>query len=208
MADIFNDFLKTNSNTVIDIFKIIIPCLLTYFFTSKNLTAPKRREIKQAQFDLVYLPLYLLNKQYKIEDVKDNYPIFIKKVDKIIYKNYQYVYPKTISLYDKFKKQTSTKTPNYFHVSSFIYQIEEDYEKLKIELGYPTNSILNNFRRLNKVDRLLYVSMFAISCLLIYTLSAIYLYIINGDWASVLIGLIAVVMGSLVLYTIVYIKKN
>lgn len=208
MADIFNDFLKTNSNTVIDIFKIIIPCLLTYFFTSKNLTAPKRREIKQAQFDLVYLPLYLLIKQYKIEDVKDNYPIFIKKVDKIIYKNYQYVYPKTISLYDKFKKQTSTKTPNYFHVSSFIYQIEEDYEKLKIELGYPTNSILNNFRRLNKVDRLLYVSMFAISCLLIYTLSAIYLYIINGDWASVLIGLIAVVIGSLVLYTIVYIKKN
>jgi len=44
MLKLFTDFYKTNSNIVIDMFKIIIPCLLTYYFTSKNLTAPKNEK--------------------------------------------------------------------------------------------------------------------------------------------------------------------
>ena len=152
--------------------------------------------------------MYLLMIQYNIEGNKDNIPIFIKKVDKIIYKNYQYVYPKTIRLYENFKSQIFTKKPNHFHVSAFIYQIEEDYEKLKMELGYPTNSILNNYKRLNKIDRLLYISIF-ISCgLIIFSASAIYIYIINGDWGSVLIGMLSIIFCSLFLYTMLYIKKN
>ena len=208
MLKLITDFYKTNSNNVIDIFKIIIPCLLTYHFTSKNLTAPKKREIKQSQFDLVYLPMYLLMIQYNIEGNKDNIPIFIKKVDKIIYKNYQYVYPKTINLYENFKTQATAKNPNLFHISAFIYQIEGDYEKLKLELGYPTNSILNNYKRLNKMDRFYYISIFIICGLLIYSVSAIYIYLINGEWSNVLIGMLPIVFGSLVLYTFLYIKKN
>lgn len=208
MLKLIIDFYRANSNIVLDIFKIIIPCLLTYYFTSKNLTAPKKREIKQSQFDLVYLPMYLLMIQYNIEGSKDNVPIFIKKVDKIIYKNYQYVYPKTINLYENFKTQATAKNPNHFHISAFIYQIEGDYEKLKLELGYPTNSILNNYKRLNKMDRFYYVSIFIICGLLIYSVSAIYIYLINGEWNNVLIGMIPIVFESLVLYTFLYIKKN
>lgn len=208
MLKLIIDFYRANSNIVLDIFKIIIPCLLTYYFTSKNLTAPKKREIKQSQFDLVYLPMYLLMIQYNIEGSKDNVPIFIKKVDKIIYKNYQYVYPKTINLYENFKTQATTKNPNHFHISAFIYQIEGDYEKLKLELGYPTNSILNNYKRLNKMDRFYYVSIFIICGLLIYSISAIYIYLINGEWNNVLIGMISIVFESLALYTFLYIKKN
>lgn len=208
MLKLITDFYKINTNIVIDIFKIIIPCLLTYFFTSKNLIAPKKREIKQVQFDSVYLPMYLLMKQYNIEGNKDNIPIFIKKVDKIIYKNYQYVYPKTIRLYENFKIQVSTKDPNNYHISIFIYQIEADYEKLKMELGYPTNSILNNYNRLNKMDKVIFISTLLICCLLIYSISATYIYIINGDWGSVLLSMIPIVICSLILYTILYIKKN
>ena len=208
MLKLITDFYKFNTNIVIDIFKIIIPCLLTYFFTSKNIIAPKKREIKQVQFDSVYLPMYLLMKQYNIEGNKDNIPIFKKKVDKIIYKNYQYVYPKTIRLYENFRIQVSTKDPNNYHISIFIYQIEADYEKLKMELGYPTNSILNNYNRLNKMDKVIFISTLLICCLLIYSISATYIYIINGDWGSVLLSMIPIVFCTLILYTILYIKKN
>lgn len=111
--------------------------------------------------------MYLLMKQYNIEGNKDNIPIFIKKVDKIIYKNYQYVYPKTIRLYENFKSQFFTKNPNNYHMSIFIYQIEADYEKLKMELGYPTNSIIKNYKRLNKMDKVLFIVTFFIFGLLI-----------------------------------------
>lgn len=208
MLNLIINFYKTNPSIVLDIFKIIIPCLLTYYFTSKNLTAPKRREIKQSQFDLVYLPMYLLMIQYNIEANKRNITLFIKKVDKIIYKNYQYVYPKTIRLYGNFKRQVLTKNPNNYHMATFIYQIEEDYEKLKLELGYPTNSILNNYKRLNKIDKYLYITIFIISGLLIYSISAIYIYLINGEWGNVLIGMLPIIFESLLLYTILFIRKN
>ncbi len=208
MIDIFTSFYKSNTAVVFDVFKIIVPCLLTYFFTSKNLKAPKRIEIKQNQFDLVYLPLYLLVKQYDIANNKDNISIFIKRLDKIIYKNYQYVYPKTINLYDKFKNQIHTKNPNYLHITSFIYQIEEDYEKLKLELGYPTTSMLNNFKRMNKIDKILYICIFITGAMLVYGVSSIYIYIINGDWGNAIINILPAALSFLVLYTMIYIKKN
>lgn len=208
MIKYFTDFYKVNSAIVNDVIKIIIPCFLTYFFTSKNLTTPKRREIKQNQFDMVYLPLYLLMKQYNIGTDKEDASTFIKRVDKLIYKNYQYVYPKTISLYEKFKNQASIKNHNYYHVSTLTHQIEEDYEKLKMELGYPTNSILNNFKRFNKIDKILYVILLVLCSMLIYGVSAIYIYIIKGEWGNALINIPVVIFASLAIYTTVYIKRH
>ena len=82
--------------------KILLPAFFTYLVTRYTLTRPRKYQIKEKQFNLVYLPLYLLTLQYISEsnrNVKDNISIYIKKVDKLIYKNYPYVYPKTLKLF-------------------------------------------------------------------------------------------------------------
>lgn len=140
-----------------DYFKILVPSLITYLVTRYSLSRPRKYEIRSKQFDFVYLPLYLLSKQL-ISDrfSNENLSMFIRKANKIIYKNYPFVYPKTIKLFNKMKDSTDNGKKNTYYVTTFIYQIESDYEKLKRELGYPTNSFVDFFKRLNKIDKIFY----------------------------------------------------
>lgn len=88
-----------------DYAKILIPSFITYLVTRYSLNRPHKYEIRNKQFNLVYLPLYRLTKQLLTpERYKENISIYIRKVDKIIYKNYQYVFPKTLKLYERLKK--------------------------------------------------------------------------------------------------------
>lgn len=92
-----------------DYAKILIPSFITYLVTRYSLNRPHKYEIRNKQFNLVYLPLYRLTKQLLTpERYKENISIYIRKVDKIIYKNYQYVFPKTLKLYERLKKNWET----------------------------------------------------------------------------------------------------
>ncbi|MDT4375474.1 hypothetical protein RO787_19245 [Blautia coccoides] len=127
-----------------DYAKILIPSLITYFVTKYSLNRPKKYEIRLKQFERVYLPLYLMNREL-LQNVKnkETLRLYTRKVDKIIYKNYPLVYPKTLKLFDKLKDNLSADKINYFHINNFQYQIESDYDKLKRELGYPTDSVFD-----------------------------------------------------------------
>lgn len=140
-----------------DYAKILIPAIITYLVTRYSLNRPRKYEIRSKQFDLVYLPLYLLSKQL-ISDTPEhkNLTLFIRKVDKIIYKNYPFVYPKTIRLFNQLKESVYRDVKNTYYVNIFVYQLESDYEKLKHELGYPTNSFIDFLKRLNRINKIVY----------------------------------------------------
>ena len=82
-----------------DYAKILIPSLITYFVTKYSLNRPKKYEIRLKQFERVYLPLYLMNREL-LQNVKnkETLRLYTRKVDKIIYKNYPLVYPKNIKI--------------------------------------------------------------------------------------------------------------
>lgn len=143
---------------VSDYAKILIPSFITFLITLYGYIRPKKFAIKEKQFELVYLPLYLLVKQYlrSPEEIQNNFQIFIRKVDKLIYKNYQFVYPKTLRLFENLKTSSPKELPKLFQISNFEYQVISDYEKLKRQLGYPTNTFLDFFKRLNKIDKIIY----------------------------------------------------
>lgn len=154
-----------------DYAKILIPSLITYLLTRYSLNRPRKYEIMEKQFTLVYLPLYLLMKQLLTGDYpSSNIQLFTKKATKIIYKNYQFVFPKTLKLFSQFKNESSDDAVNTYHISNFVYQLESDYEKLKRELGYPTNSLFDFFKRLNRLEKLLYVISFLCTIAGIYLL--------------------------------------
>lgn len=100
---------------VADYAKILIPSIITYFITRYTLSKPRKYAIKEKQFTQVYLPLYLLTQQYICDSTDDtSVQLYIKKVDKIIYKNYPYVYPKTLKLFNKIKDR-----PSFYNLAIF-----------------------------------------------------------------------------------------
>ena len=188
-----------------DYAKIIIPSLITYLITKYTLIRPRQYEIRLKQFNLVYLPLYLLSKQLISDNHKwDNLLLFIRKADKIIYKNYPFVYPKTEKLFIKVKNGIQNNDANNFDVVNLIYQIESDYEKLKRELGYPTESIIDFFKRLNKMDKLMYflIILLLSSGLFFVVLSFFYLFRI--DILNTLFSLLSATVFLTLAYIIHY----
>ena len=178
-------------SVILDYAKIAIPSLITFLATRYGLMRPKKHAIREKQFELFYLPLYLLVKQYlcSSEDKQKNLHLFIQKTGKLIYKNYQFVYPKTLRLFDILKVESSKTKPNIYHISNFEYQVISDYEKLKRELGYPTNTFLDSFKRLNKLDKLIYFLYFTIFALSVFTISSFLLYCFQKKMAEAVISL-------------------
>lgn len=165
-----------------DYVKVLIPSLITYFVTRYTLSRPRKYEIREKQFNLVYLPIYLLTKQLiATGNVNQNIDLYFRKIDKIIYKNYQYVFPKTIKLFDKLKYEYGKESQNNYHLNNYIYQIESDYEKLKRELGYPTSSVFEFFKRLSRFNKILYITLALFFCATIYCAVNAILLFIEGD---------------------------
>lgn len=165
-----------------DYAKILIPSFITYLVTKYSLNRPYKYEIRQKQFNLVYLPLYRLTKQtFSDNNSNKNIHAYIKKVDRLIYKNYQFVFPKTLKLFERLKEDAKKERHNMYHLSNFEYQIDSDYEKLKRELGYPTNSFSDFFKRLNTMDKVLYTMIFLLIILGIYCFANSILLFLNGD---------------------------
>lgn len=201
---IFFDFIPKKFYPLIaDYAKILIPALITYIATRYTLKKPHQYEIRENQFNKVYLPLYLLKNQckyFKNPGDKSDILLFIRKTEKLIYKNYPYVYPKTIKLFDILKEESVKKKPNLYHLSNFEYQINYDYEKLKRYLGYPTNSFIDFFKRLNIINKLLYSLFIVLASLDIFTITSSLIYLLNGDLVNGISALIIFAFISFLLY--------
>lgn len=208
MLEIIKTITETiyKDNILKDSIKIISSFLFAYFFASYNFKNPKKTEIEENQFNLVYLPMYLLTKQYipnpfdSDEHMKITY---FKKINKLIYNNYQYVYPKTIKLLKNFNEENTIHNLNIF-----VYQIETDYNVLKRKLGYPTDSIICLSRRLNKWDKAMYFLLILFSATDILFIVDMINSILNAKWFDTIICLFAVSFMSLFAYIIRYSQKH
>lgn len=206
------DSIPDNIYSIIsDYAKILVPSFITYFVTRYSLTRPHKYEIKKQQFNLVYLPLYLLTQQYisyEQNDLADNLPIYLKKVDKLIYKNYPYVYPKTLKLLTELKIESSKEHINMYFVSRFEYQVISHYNTLKKELGYPCDSVISFIKQSNRVDRMLFFANFSFLVIFIISATKFYLSLFNGQITDLFLTLFTSIICVLMLYTFHYITRH
>ena len=205
----FLEIPKEYSSIISEYAKILIPALISFLVTRFSLMHPKKRIIKENQFDQVYLPLYLMVKQYleKPNYSKENLSIFIRKVDKLIYKNYQYFFPKTLKLFDILKAEAIKDSPSDYHISNFGYQVVNDYEQLKRELGYPTHSLIHSVRRLNRLDKVIFFAyLFALITGIISAIN-VYIFLMQKSYQEVFWNLITLCATAVVYYIVSQLKK-
>lgn len=187
---------------VADYAKILIPSIITYFITRYTLSKPRKYAIKEKQFTQVYLPLYLLTQQYICDSTDDtSVQLYIKKVDKIIYKNYPYVYPKTLKLFNKIKDR-----PSFYNLAIFKNQIYFDYETLKRSLGYPSSSPIELFYRLTLIDKIVYATFCLFALFDIYALTSSITLFFNGDLINAFSALGVFAIITLFIYFFGYVK--
>lgn len=183
-------FPKSLNPQFMEYIKILLPSFITYLVTRYSLNRPRKNEIREKQFNLVYLPLYRITKQLLTPGkYRKNISLYIRKVDKIIYQNYQFVFPKTLKLFNRLKEEFQKENPNLYHLSNFEYQIDSDYEKLKRELGYPTDSFIDFFKRLNFLDKVIYATTFLFSIVGIYAFTNCVLLFLKNDIANAISAL-------------------
>lgn len=191
---------------IADYAKILIPSVITYLITRYSLSKPRRYAIKEKQFEYVYLPLYLLTQQYFSalnSNNRQDITVYTRKVDKIIYKYFPYIYPKTVKLFSKYKNQ-----PSYSNFFALQNQISFDYERLKRELGYPSSSFIEIFRRLTGVDKALYFVYLLFATGDIYAIVSSFDLLIKGDLINAFSALAVAGILSLFLYLFGYMKVH
>ena len=206
------DFIPPAAYPVISEYaKILIPALITYLVTRYSLKNPHKYEIKKKQFETVYLPLYLLTQQYIVgshRDVLLNLQTYVKKVDKLIYKNYPYVYPKTLRLFNDLKLEMTKPKINMYFIANFEYQTTADYIRLKKSLHYPCDSAISFFKQLNRFDKgILFVNMI-IFLILIFTIATLVISLSNGKFLETFEYLFIILIHAFLLYLLHNIKKH
>ena len=197
-------------SVISDYAKILIPAIVSFLVARFTLMHPKKRVIKEKQFELVYLPLYLLVKQYleNHNNEKENISLFIRKANKLIYKNYQYVFPKTLKLFDILKAESLKISPSEYHISNFGYQVISDYEQLRRELGYPTHSLIDSVKRLNRLDKIIFFAHLFVSFTGIFCVANVYILFINKSYGELFWNLITLCVIALLFYIMSQIKKR
>lgn len=175
----FNPIPKEYYPLISDYIKILVPSFITYLVTKYTFTRQHRYKIKEKQFNQVYLPLFLLGEQYissYFNTTEESLCLYIRKVDKLFYKNYQYVYPKTLRLFNRIKKEQKASS-----IYCFKSQASLDYDFLKKELGYPTNSFFALFHHLNRMEKILYVLFLVSTVFGILLLVYAFIQLLSGD---------------------------
>lgn len=209
MEKIFDSMPENIYPIIFDYIKVIVPSLITYLITKYSLSKPTKYEIKKQQFENVYLPLYLLTKQMmKPGTYSKNLSLYIKKVDKIIYKNYPLVFPKTLKLFEKVKLLEYSDSQNTYYIINFEFQIDSDYEKLKRELGYPTNSFFEFFKRLSWFNKIIYSLLLICTALFIYGITDSFLLFLKGDIFNAVSAFITAVFIGFFIYLFSYPSRH
>lgn len=191
-----------------DYAKILIPSFLTYLFAKYKFSNDKKHEIYEKQFAQVYLPLYLLTKQYLKDTELPAYDLYIRKVDKLFYRNYVFVFPKTLKLFAKFKCEVQTGHMSPYLISLFEYQVSSDYNKLKAQLGYPTDSFFDFFKRLNTLDKCMYIVFSVLSLFALIMLTQTFLTFLAGDIFEFTLSILTTCTLLLMLYGISYLMSH
>lgn len=185
IADLFARIPPEYIPQISDFIKIILPSIATYIVTRYSISNPKRVDVMQKQFDLVYLPLYKLT--LRIQPIrrsnKEQILEYNKRMFKILQKNYEFAFPQLHSLNDQLLHQLQSNEDYQNTLADIVYQIEFDYEHLKRQLGYPAKNIFQLFRRWKTRDkiRLLLVPVLIINA--IFITNSIILAMINHDFS-------------------------
>lgn len=153
MNSAFN--LNISNDTLLKIITVIFTTVTTYLVAKYNSNTPRNLDIKQQQLDRVYLPIYKILSEklgYDIDthidrDTAKNYAIKIKP---ILWNNYELVYPNLHKLFKFFWMAVNSTSDDYEKLyNEFCSEIKIDYNLLKKSLGYPCESYLGLFFRMD-----------------------------------------------------------
>jgi hypothetical protein len=149
----------------------IAPIFATYYITKYNIYRPKRIAIKEKQFTNAYLPLYRLIFACNQKDItKEKIDEYALQMKEILSDNYEFVFPQLHDFNSKLLKCEDDETK--FKIFEKIkYQVEQEYNKLKKKLGYPSISLLSIFIRMSGTDKTL---MILYACLLTWGIFGLY----------------------------------
>lgn len=184
-----------------DLCKVLIPSIITFFATKHSIMHPKKYSIREKQFNLVYLPLYLLVKKchngYMFASI-----YFLKQASPIINENYQYVFSDTIELFDNVQPLISSEdNKNKYLKNEYIHNqyesdfyllsenIKNNYTFLKNYLGYHTKSPIETLKRdyLKRNLFFIYAIFIIIPILTIFSIIMTTYSILNQKWELMVI---------------------
>ncbi|MBN1058586.1 hypothetical protein [Clostridium botulinum] len=149
MNSAFN--INLTNDTLIKIITVIFTTVTTYLIAKYNSNTPRNLEIKQRQLDKVYLPIYkILVNDFGYDIDKNTAKNYADKIKPILWDNYELVYPHLHKLFKDFYFAVNSTSDNYQKIYNEIcYEIKTDYNLLKKTLGYPADSYLGLFFRMD-----------------------------------------------------------
>ena len=156
IKDILNIIPEEYLPQISDFLKILLTSVFTYLVTRYSLNSPRQLQIKQKQFDLVYLPLYKIIQKLRPLSVitNDEVSACVNQILDITTTHYEFVFPQLHRLIADLNAYVNFDVDYKNTLEDIIYQIEFDYEQLKRVLGYPSQNIFQAYRRLKTKDKL------------------------------------------------------
>jgi hypothetical protein len=150
--------LDTNLDNLIKVTSILVTIISTYFVTKYTSNNSRRLEIKQKQFDKVYLPVYrLIKKDMGRRISKEKALEYGVRMKSILLKNYEYAYPQLHNLHYSLMFSIQTKGNYQIDFNKISYQVNLEYNLLKKSLGYPSENFVNLFIRMNLKDKINFI---------------------------------------------------
>lgn len=139
---------------LLETMSIIITALTTYFVTKYATNKPRKLEIKQQQFNNVYLPLHKLIKFHSSDNMdKKTALICANTIKNILSENYELAFPQLHFLNNGFIAAIHLDKDYQKIFNKMAYQINLDYVLLKKSLGYPSESVFSIFMRMKTKDK-------------------------------------------------------
>lgn len=204
IADLFTRIPSEYIPQISDFIKVILPSIATYIVTRYSISNPKRVDVMQKQFDLVYLPLYKLTLQIQPIRRSNKKQIleYSKRMFKILQKNYEFVFPQLHSLNERLLHQLQSNEDYQNTLADIVYQIEFDYEHLKRQLGYPAKNIFQLFRRWKTRDK---IGMLLVPVLLtsaVFVINGLILAMIKQEFSMLFLSISSFAIIWLIMYKI------
>ena len=134
-----------------------------------------KRPNYQNHYDKVYLPIFRKiesHLQYNSNNTSNR--SVINSIEKIIDKNYSWVYPSTIVSFKKYKEHPDDQD----NALQFYKEIDKRYERLRIYLFLPRRNLqykVDNNEAINKSTLLIHQILFFIRSMFLFLLSIIIL---------------------------------
>lgn len=211
MLDFLTTMLKNilsflNNEVYLNLIGVIFTAVLSYNAAKYSASKPNKINIKQQQFDKVYLPLYRLLENIPETPSKLQALELQKKIANILDKNYEFAFPQLHSLNDAFKNCLLHNKNFMKPLKSIQHQVHTDYELLKKQLGYPSENFFKIFVRMTFKQKAQFIISWinVISIFLLWVFAAIQLFTFKGNMLILVIQLFV----EVVIFLAVMIKIN